>query len=166
MKNENVQAILKREYPSKIVYAPNYWQWFHHHKTHGTLPDELRNCETQLDLINYLGLDVFSRNIYSDMEAHWFGGLCDEVFDGVEKHEHIKMEGQNKITTKRYISNGVNLTETFKYVFNESTLVQDDFLIKDYNADFVGFEKFVASRRWVFNQTKYNEWKNRGRHWL
>ena len=161
MKNNNVQSILKGEYPSKIVYAPNYWQWFHHHKTHGTLPDEVKHCETQLDLINYLGLDVFSRNVYSDMEAHWFGGLCDEVFDGMGKGEYQKTEGQDKITVKRYTSQGVNLTETFRYIFNESTLVQKEFLVKDYNADFIAFEKFVASRKWVFNQAKYTEWKNR-----
>lgn len=49
---------------NRFVYAPNYWQWFAHHKNHNLLPQEIRHCETQLDLIKYLGLDIFSRNIY------------------------------------------------------------------------------------------------------
>lgn len=43
---------------NRFVYTPNYWQWFAHHKNHNLLPQEIRHCETQLDLIKYLGLDI------------------------------------------------------------------------------------------------------------
>jgi hypothetical protein len=33
-----VEAVLRREDPGRVVYAPNYWQWFAHHHHHGTLP--------------------------------------------------------------------------------------------------------------------------------
>ena len=66
MENNRISAIrkiLNREDPRFIVNAPNYWQWFAHQKNHGLLPDELKECNSQLDMINTLGLDVFSRNI-------------------------------------------------------------------------------------------------------
>ena len=49
-KLEEVQSILKREQPSRFVYAPNYWQWFAHHKNHNTIPEEIKHCEKQLFL--------------------------------------------------------------------------------------------------------------------
>ncbi len=68
-----VESVLRRETPPRFVYAPNYWQWFSHQLNHGLLPPELVHCRTQLDLIRHLGLDVFSRNIYSDQQQCWFG---------------------------------------------------------------------------------------------
>ncbi len=47
------------------------------------------------------------------------------------------------------------LTEQLRYVFSESTIVQKKFLITDYTQQQVLLEKFVASRKWNFNQTKY-----------
>ncbi len=76
-----IEKILKHREVSRFVYAPNYWQWFKHQKDHNLLPDEINHCQTSLDLYNYLGVDVFSRNIYSDPVTYWFGGLCDEIID-------------------------------------------------------------------------------------
>ena len=79
-----IDKIFSGQEPSRFVYAPNYWQWFKHQKDHNLLPDEIKHCNTLLDLYNYLGVDVFSRNIYSDPEKYWFGGICDEVLDDFE----------------------------------------------------------------------------------
>ena len=35
-----VESVLRRKTPPRIVYAPNYWQWFAHHQHHGLLPPE------------------------------------------------------------------------------------------------------------------------------
>jgi hypothetical protein len=51
-----VKSVLERKTPPRIVYAPNYWQWFAHHQSHGLLPPELAQCQTQLDLIRHPGL--------------------------------------------------------------------------------------------------------------
>jgi len=72
----NIEKILSNQTPSGFVFAPNYWQWFAHHRNHGILPEELKGCETQLDMINYLGADVFSRNIHCKQDEYWFGGIC------------------------------------------------------------------------------------------
>ena len=79
-----VREVLHRRTPPRVVYAPNYWQWFTHQRNHGLLPEELRGCASQLDLIRHLGLDVFSRNIYCDPTEYWFGGLAEETWSGVE----------------------------------------------------------------------------------
>ena len=94
---ECVKSVLQRRTPARIVYAPNYWQWFAHRQNHGLLPPDLAHCHTQLDLIRHLGLDVFSRNIYSDQQHGWFGGLTEEVWDGVEARAEVRMEGRDRV---------------------------------------------------------------------
>jgi len=99
-----IEKILAGQQPSRFVYAPNYWQWFKHHQDHELLPDEIRHCKSLLDLNNYLGLDVFSRNIYSDPEKYWFGGLCDEKTGDFELTTQISFSGRDKVTLKEYKS--------------------------------------------------------------
>ena len=151
----NVEMVLQNLYPSSIVYAPNYWQWFSHHKNHGTLPNEIKHCETQLDLINWLGLNVFSRNIYCKQDEYWFGGICEEYFDGVEVIKSTNIEKEDKISDIGYHCKSGILTEQLRYVFNESTVVQKKFLITDYANQTGLLEQFVASRKWKFNKSKF-----------
>lgn len=155
LKMNNVERVFLNENPSGIVYAPNYWQWFSHHRNHGTLPDEIKHCQTQLDLINYLGLDVFSRNIYCNQDEYWFGGICDELFDGIRVETLTNYVDRDKITDKRYHFDDGILTEQLRYVFNESTIVQKKFLITDYTQQQALLEQFLASRKWVFKQSKF-----------
>lgn len=157
----NVERVLRNQNPSGIVFAPNYWQWFSHHQNHGTMPDEIKHCETQLDMINWLGLDVFSRNIYCKQDEYWFGGICEELFDGVEVKSTTHVEHGNKITEKEYrFSSGV-LTEQISYVFKESTIVQTKFLITDYTEQASLLVQFLASRKWKFNPMKFEAIRNK-----
>lgn len=152
---ENIEKILVNEIPSRMVYAPNYWQWFEHHKNHSILPKEIKHCETLLDLYNYLGLDVFSRNIYCKQDEAWFGGICDEYFEDVKTSASINLSGNNKITNKEYLLGSGKLTEQLMYVFDESTIVQKEFLISDYQSQAHLLEQFVGSRKWKFNKSKF-----------
>jgi uroporphyrinogen-III decarboxylase len=151
----NVERVLQNQQPSAFVFAPNYWQWFSHHQNHGILPDEIKRCETQLDMINWLGLDVFSRNIYCKQDEYWFGGICDELFDGVEVKSASHVENGNKITEKEYRCSSGVLTEQISYLFKESTIVQTKFLITDYTEQASLLEQFLASRKWKFNPSKF-----------
>ena len=119
-----INKMLAGQEPSRFVYSPNYWQWFKHQVSHNSLPDEIRHCNTLLDLYNYLGVDIFSRNIYSDPEKYWFGGICDEVFDDFEIFERKTLSGKDKIISREYRSSKGILDEKLIYLFNESTLVQ------------------------------------------
>lgn len=151
----NVELVLQNLNPSSIVYAPNYWQWFSHHKNHGTLHDEIKHCETLLDLLNYLGIDVFSRNVYSKQDEYWFGGICEEYFDGVEVDKSTLIENGDKISDIEYHCKSGILTEQLRYVFSESTIVQKKFLITDYASQSGLLEQFVKSRKWKFNKSKF-----------
>jgi hypothetical protein len=116
---------LARQRPERIVYAPNYWQWLSHHLNHGLLPPEIADCRTQLDLIRHLGLDVFSRNSYCDQQRCWFGGLAEEIWDGIEVREEVHPEQRDRVITSTYLTRRGALTERLRYVFAESTLVQE-----------------------------------------
>ena len=150
-----IESVLRNETPSRIIFGPNYWQWFAHHKNHGILPEEIRHCETQLDMINYLGADIFSRNIYCKQDEAWIGGICDEYFEGGEVVTSTVPDGRNKIINKEYNFGNGKLSERLMYVFDESTIVQKDFLITDYMKQGSLFEQFVAARKWKFNKAKY-----------
>ena len=98
----DVERVLSRQAPERMVFAPNLWQWFSHHRNHGTLPEEIAQCGSQLEVINHLGLDVFSRNIYCNEQKGWFGGLSERKFAGVEYVESESMDGRDKLTEKVY----------------------------------------------------------------
>lgn len=152
-----VEKVLKNQTPSRFVFAPNYWQWFAHHKNHGILPEELKHCETQLEMINYLGVDVFSRNIYCKQDEYWIGGICDEYFEDGKVVISTEFDKRNKITNKEYYFKTGKLSEKLLYVFDESTIVQKDFLMTNFSEQSNLFEQFVASRKWKFNKTKFEQ---------
>jgi hypothetical protein len=152
---ECVKSVLQRKTPARVVYAPNYWQWFAHHQNHGLLPPELAGCHTQLDLIRHLGLDVFSRNIYADQQHCWFGGLTEEVWDGVEAHEEVRMEGRDRVITRTYHTRRGALTERQRYIFADSTLVQEAFALDGVLDPLNALEDLLQARRWRFLPDRY-----------
>ncbi len=158
--DSNIARVLNNQDPNRFVYAPNYWQWFAHHQNHGSLPDEIKHCKSQLDLINYLGLDVFSRNVYSAQDEYWFGGICEEYLEGGEISSECTLKGSDKYTTRSYhLKSGV-LTEELRYVFKESTVVQKKFLIDDYSSQTALLEALVHARRWKFSKDKFERFQD------
>ncbi len=151
----DVWAVLRRRRPSRFVYAPNYWQWFAHHRNHGLLPPELAQCQTQLDVIRHLGLDVLSRNLYCDEQQHWFGGLCDLTWQGAEFEQRERFEGRDRVIERLCRTRKGVLTERLRYVFQESTLVQEKFAIDDYASQLDALEELLKARRWRFVPTRY-----------
>ncbi len=156
-----VNMILNRQDSGHFVYAPNYWQWFAHHKNHNTLPAEIAHCSSQLEMIEHLGLDVFSRNIYCRQGGYWFGGLCKETVDGFEAQVSVETQGDDTITTKVYRNASGELTERLKYAFKESTVVQDKFLVDNYSEQLKILADFVHGRRWEFLPEVFREHQDR-----
>jgi uroporphyrinogen-III decarboxylase len=162
MGNEILSAVLLRQRPTRIAYAPNYWQWFAHHRNHGTLPPELADCGSQLELIERLGADVFSRNIYCDEQRGWFGGLAETVWaDDLVYEEREHMDGRDRVTERIYRTRAGVLTERLRYVFTESTLVQEKYLIDDYATELDALECVLRARRWRFAPERYRTWQER-----
>ena len=158
---ERVLAVLQRRTPDRLVYAPNYWQWFMHHRNHGLLPPEFADCGSQLEFLRRLGVDVFSRNLYCDPTRRWFGGLAVEVWDGVEVEERCFVEGRDTITERTFHTGKGLLTERLRYLFADSTLIQEKFLLDDFTTQFDAFEELVRARRWRFDAQLYQQWQTR-----
>ena len=151
-----VEEVLKNIYPARFAYAPNYWQWFAHYKNHGTLPKEIRHCENQVDIIQYLGLDLFTRNSYCKQSEYWFGGICEECFDPqIQVKKQTSNKARDTYSHIDYTTKSGRLTEELRYVFDESTVVQTKFLIRDYSREIERYEAFIQNRIWKFNRTKY-----------
>jgi hypothetical protein len=148
--------VLRRQMPSQLVYAPNYWQWFAHQRNHGRLPAEIASCRTQLDLIRHLGLNVFSRNVYCDQRRRWFGGLADETWDeSVRVTDTEAAEGADTAFTRTVVTRHGTLIERRRYVHAESTLVQEKFLVDDYATQLDALADFLAARRWRFDAGRW-----------
>jgi hypothetical protein len=154
-----VREVLRRRDPARFVHAPNYWQWFTHHRNHGLLPEELRDCASQLDLIRHLGLDVFSRNVYCDPTAYWFGGLAEETWDGVEVEVLRHAEGRDTVIEKRYHTRKGSLTERLRFRFADSTLVQEKHLLDHFPSQAAAMDAWVAGRRWRFHAELFRKWR-------
>lgn len=150
-----IDAILARRRPARFAYGPNYWQWFSHHRDHGKLPPEIAHCRTQLEMIEWLGADVFSRNVYSNEKDYWFGGLCEMAWTGVEFEEKIREEGRDRVIERFYHTPKGTLSERLRFMHGETTLVQQKFLIDDPESQMAAFEALLDGRRWVFRPERY-----------
>lgn len=153
--------VLRRQDPGRFVCAPNYWQWFTHHKNHGLLPPGLRHCESQLDLIRHLGLDVFSRNVYCDPTEYWFGGLAATTWQGIDAQANRRSDGSDTVTIKTYHTPKGTLAERLRYVFADSTLVQETHLIANEGGNLDAFDEFILARRWRFDADLWRQWRDR-----
>ena len=150
------EAVLRRERPQRFVYGPNYWQWLAHHRGHGTLDDEIAHCKNQLDLLEHLGVDVFSRNVYCDQRRCWFGGLCEMRWDGVDVEETQTEDGDDLIIERIYHTRAGDLSERQRHVHQQSTLVQEKFIVDDYANQLDAYERLVAGRGWQFVAERYH----------
>ena len=154
-----LDAVLERRRPARMPYAPNYWQWFAHHFNHQMLPAELGHCQSQFEMISFLGQDLFSRNIYCDNQTGWWGGFCDVVWDGVECDETVRFEGRDRVIERTYRMRSGTLHERLRYVFAESTLVQEMFAVERYAEQLDALAELLQGRRWRFVPERYQAWQ-------
>jgi len=152
-----ILSILCGDMPSRFVYAPNLWQWFKHQQNHGTVPEEIKHCSSLPEVYKYLGVDIFSRNIYCDASEFWFGGICSEVRGGFNTVEDSYYSGKDRIISRLFESSEGSLSERLTYVHNESTLVQSKFLVEDYLREEPLFRKYIEGRSWIFNPEIYKK---------
>ncbi len=158
--NKPVTSILERKNVDRIVYAPNYWQWFSHTSQHNKLPAELAHCKTQIDMIKQLGLDIFTRNSYCDQNRRWFGGLADELIDDGSITVQEQADGKDLVITRTYHTRKGDLQERLRYVWQESTLVQEKFLVDDFASQLPLLEELVQTRHWQFRPDRYRTGQN------
>lgn len=152
-----VDDVLNRRRPARMPYASNYWQWFAHHFNHKTLPAEIAHCQNQLQMIEFMDQDVLSRNLYCDNQRGWWGGLCDAVWQNVECQETVRFQGQDRIIERTYRTRSGLLQERLRYVFAESTLVQEKFAVDHYAGQLDAFGELLQGRRWQFVPERFNK---------
>lgn len=159
---QRVECVLHRKDPGRVLYAPNCWQWFWHQRHHRRLPEELADCRDHLDMLAVLGLDVFSRNLYCDQRRCWFGGLSTETFGRGECVQSETEQANGDLVIERtYLLPSGRLTERQRYVATESSLVQEKFLVDDFEGQLPLLEELVANRRWTFHPDQWRLWANR-----
>ena len=147
---ERIKALIKGQHPDKIIYSPNIWQWFNHHKSHNTLPKELENCETLIDAHLILGEDCFSRNLVTEQRTQWYGGFAEVSYSGIDI-ERVEKDSTWKIV---YHTNKGSLEESFLYDRKGSTLIQLSFLLDNPVNQLPAFKELLMSRRISFNKKK------------
>lgn len=129
---QRLLSVLRGETPDRIPFAPNIWQWFEYQKLHGLLPLELKNCQSQLEVLRLLGVDIFSRNLLTDIRTRWFGAHAGTVFPGVEKRE-TRIGNQIRI---EYETKAGRISEALEFQEDGCTLVQLEYLFKDFETEY------------------------------
>lgn len=140
-RRENLRAVLRGQEQAWVPFAINFDQWFGHHKTFGTLPDELRNCETYIDAQKALGCDIFSRNL---------DGGFREIDTRIEsKFTRIKTDIGLRTITEYHTPRGT-LRGVLQQQAAISTCHNEEYFVKDWEIDGPAFEYYLDQHeyRW------------------
>jgi len=150
---QRILTVLEGGIPDRVPFAPNIWQWFEYQKLHGLLPPELADCTTQLQVMKILGVDIFSRNLLTDNRTQWIGGHATTVYREVGVEEQI--EGNHRKVI--YHTPHETLSEVFFYDEQGSTLVQEEYLFKDFDKEYAAWKSLFEDRQIVFDYGSYRK---------
>lgn len=154
---QRIKLLLNGNEPDRVIYSPNIWQWFYHHKSNHTLPKQLRECQTLLDAHIVLGEDCFSRNLASDQLTQWYGGFTNTRYEGIE----VESINDGLATKIIYHTNKGDLQEDFFYDKKESTLTQTKFVLNDPETQLSAFKELVSAKNLVFDKDKWHRFENK-----
>ncbi|MCE5270703.1 hypothetical protein LLH00_05405 [bacterium] len=148
---DRILRVLAGETPDRAVFAPNIWQWFEYHRRHG-LPAELSGCTSQLDVMRVLGVDIFSRNLLTDITERLFGGHVHERFPGLE----VEVTVEGDLTRKVYHTAAGDLSEVLWFDREGVTLVQKEYLFKDFEREYPAWKAWSEARELVFDPASFH----------
>lgn len=149
---QRILAILEGKIPDRAVFAPNIWQWFEYQKLHGLLPAELEGCRSQLEVMKHLGVDIFSRNLLTDIRTEWIGGHVQTFYSEVEVEETVGQDGRRKIT---YHTPHGDLSEVYRFDKQGCTLLQDEHLFKDFDTEYEAWRDLFTDRDYEFDHESF-----------
>lgn len=133
--------VLAGQEPAWVPFAPNFAQWFKHHKKFGTLPDDLADCADYLDAMKAAGFDIFSRNIDASVRE------IDSA--GPPRHVIEPASTGPRHTLEYHTPHGV-----LRSIRQEQTAITTEYeeenFVKDWAIDGPAFT-------WLLNQRRY-EW--------
>jgi len=145
--------VLRGEVPDRVPFSPNIWQWYEYQKLHGLLPEELSSCKSQMDIQKLLGVDIFSRNLITNIRTDWYGGHVRVLYDQVEVDD--LQEGD--IRTITYHTPQGRIREAFQFQEEGCTLVQHEYLFKDFDKEYAAWKALFEDRQFEFNLQSYKE---------
>ena len=128
---ERLLAVLGGQLPDRVPFAPNIWQWFEYHKLQGSLPKELQVCDSHLEASRVLGVDIFSRNLATDIRMRWFGSHALPTYRETEVVETLAADRRHLI----YRTSEGTLSEVLEFQREGCTLVQLEYLFKDFDKE-------------------------------
>lgn len=150
---ERILTVLSGGIPDRVPFAPNLWQWFEFQKTWKLLPQELADCQTHLDAMRILGVDIFSRNLLTDIRRDWFGGHVRYRYSTVKVHESQNDDRR----TLMYETPHGRLSESFLFQKEGCTLVQDEYLFKDFKRESEAWKDLFEDRELVLDTVSLEE---------
>lgn len=142
---ERIMAVLKGQLPDRVPFSPNIGQWFDFHKRNGTLPEELQNCQDELDAMLALSCDIFSRRLGNFVKTvhHEHETLTERLSDGWTK------------TTIKTPKGSVSKMEKFE---QESwTTYEHEHFVKDFERDFPVLQFVIERSEWDFDEEAFRK---------
>lgn len=149
---ERLSAVLEGRVPDRVPFAPNIWQWFEYHKLHGSLPKELQECESHLEATRVLGVDIFSRNLATDIRMRWFGSHALPTYSQTEVVETIEADRRHLI----YRTPEGPLNEVLEFQREGCTLVQLEYLFKDFDKEKAAWLALYEDLQLSFDWESFN----------
>ncbi|MFC1614687.1 uroporphyrinogen decarboxylase family protein [Gemmatimonadota bacterium] len=149
---ERILSVLSGNAPNRAVFSPNIWQWFEYQKLHGLLAPEIRGCKTQLEVMKHLGVDIFSRNLLTDIRRNWIGGHSEFNYRQVEVSEHVDGNYRRIV----YRTPEGEISESFLFDEQGCTLVQEEYLFKDFGKEYPAWRALFEDREFKFDLASYN----------
>lgn len=143
--------LLAGNIPDRVPFSPNLWQWFEYQKLHRLLPPELKACESHGDVLRILGVDIFARNLKTDIRTQWFGGHVRVAYQRVAVEE-MKEENRRQII---YHTPCGDLTEAYFFQEEGCTLVQTEPAFKDFDREFPAWKALIEDRVYDFDPESF-----------
>jgi hypothetical protein len=104
-----------------------------------------------LDVQKLLGVDIFSRNLITNIRTDWFGGHSRVVYDQVEVDDCQAGE----IRTVTYNTPHGSISEAFQFQEEGCTLVQHEYLFKDFDKEYAAWKALFEDRQFEFDLQSY-----------
>jgi len=169
---QRLLAALSGEQPDAIPFAINLWQWFYANQSIGKLPAELSSARHPLDVLRYLGAEVFDRwdPFFCTREVYPAGLYSEEYVATLKDPAARATVAQGMMTSYNYYPPGRDtrrrrwttpygeLTQTWEYSPEALTDFEAEYLWKDFETQYEAIRYVVEARDYTFDGAQWAEW--------
>lgn len=152
-----ILAALAGERPDRVPFVPNIWQWFYVNRSRGALPDQLSGFSDPVDVLKFMGADVFSK---------FDGEALTETLHGcnrTRKYLGERSPGQPTWTSFARFEDGNVLEETvdtphgalrhiWKYEPEAGAPFEAEHWWKDFDAEYAAVRSWMEDGDWILDE--------------